>query len=335
MIARLILVRAATLLPLALGVSLITFVLSQVLPADPAASAAGENATDEQVAAVREQLGLDQPVPIQYLNYLGRLVRGDLGTSIFTGRPVASDLGRYFMATVELAFAGILLALLIGGLLGVLAAVHKGRAADHIGRVVALLGSSMPVFWLGLLLVLVFYSILGWLPGSGRFTLGSDLPAAITRSFLFDSLVTGHWAAFWDGLQHIALPALTLGIMGSGTIARVTRASMLDVLGQEYMRMARAKGMTRRRALFVHGLRNALLPTVTIAGLTFGALLGGAVLTESIFNWPGLGQYAVAAMFRQDFPALMGVVIAITLAYAVVNLIVDVLYLLLNPVLRT
>ncbi len=330
-----ILKRTATLVPLAVGVSLITFVLSQVLPADPAATAAGENATDEQVAAARERLGLDQPILIQYGVYLSRLVRGDLGTSIFTGRPVAADLGRYFMATLELAVAGITLALLMGGIFGILAAVHKGGFLDHGGRLFALVGSSMPVFWLGLLLILVFYSVLGWFPGSGRFTLGSELPDSITQSLILDSLLQGNWAVLWDALRHIALPALTLGIMGAGIIARVTRASMLDVLSQEYMRAARAKGVSPRRALYIHALRNGLLPTVTVAGLTFGALLGGAVLTESIFSWPGLGQYAVAAMFRQDFPALMGVVIAITLAYAVVNLLVDVLYLVLNPVLRT
>jgi peptide/nickel transport system permease protein len=327
--------RILTIVPIVLGVTVVTFLLSQVIPADPAAAIAGDSATDEQVEAIRSKLGLGQPIWLQYVAYLGRLVRGDLGTSLFSGRPVASDLGAYFMATLELATAGILIALVVGSVLGVLAAVHKDRWIDHGSRVFALLGAALPVFWLGLLLVLVFYSILGWLPGTGRYSLDEDLPRPMTQLLLVDSLLQGKWSAFGDAAAHLALPALTLGIMGAGVIARVTRSSMLDVMGQEYMRAARAKGMSRRRMLYLHGLRNALLPTITVAGLTYGSLLGGAVLTESIFNWPGLGRYAVAAMFRQDYPALMGVVIVMTIAYAVVNLMVDLVYVLLNPVIRS
>jgi peptide/nickel transport system permease protein len=222
----------------------------------------------------------------------------------------------------------------LGTTLGVLAAVYRDRFPDRFGRLFAIFGASMPVFWLGLLLVLLFYSTLGWLPGGGRFDRAIPQPWPWTGFLVLDSTLQLNFPALGDALVHLALPAITLGIMGAGSIARVTRASMLEVLSQEYIRAAKAKGLSRRRVLVVHGMRNALLPTVTVAGLVYGALLGGAVLTESIFSWPGLGRYAVDAMFRQDFPALMAVVIVIAVAYAVVNLIVDILYVFLNPTIR-
>lgn len=331
----LVLRRLLTFLPILFGVTLVTFLLSHVIPADPAAVIAGENASEATVDEIRDRLGLERPLFVQYVTYVGQLVRGDLGTSIFSGRPVSSDLGRYFAATFELATIAMVLAVVVGVLFGVLAAVHRDGPVDHVTRVFALVGGSTPVFWLALLLVLVFYGLLGWFPASGRFTIGGDLPAPVTQSVILDSLLQGKWIAFLDSMHHITLPAVTLGVMGAGVIARITRASMLDVMAQEYMRAAKAKGLSRGRVLYVHGLRNALLPTVTVAGITYGSLLGGAVLTESIFNWPGLGRYAVTAMFRQDYPALMGVVIVMTLAYAVVNLVVDTLYVVLNPIVKS
>lgn len=333
-VAQMVLRRVLLMIPILFGVTLVTFLLTQVIPSDPAVALAGDTATDEQIEAIRKRLGLDQPIWVQYINYLGRLLSGDLGTSIYTRRPVAGEIALYLPATIELATAGIIVAFVIGCTLGVLAAVYRGRFFDHFGRLFAIFGASMPVFWLGLLLVLVFYTILGWFPGGGRFDRSVPQPWPWTGFLVLDSILQLNGPALVDALAHLALPAITLGIMGAGSIARVTRASMLEVLSQEYIRAAKAKGLTRRRVLVVHGVRNALLPTVTIAGLVYGSLLGGAVLTESIFSWPGLGRYAVDAMFRQDFPALMAVVMVIAIAYAVVNLIVDIAYLFLNPTIR-
>ncbi|TFB56360.1 ABC transporter permease [Cryobacterium tagatosivorans] len=333
-VAQLVIRRVLLMIPILLGVTLVTFLLTQVIPSDPAAAIAGDTATDAQVEAVRQRLGLDQPIWVQYVTYVSRLVSGDLGTSIYTQRPISSEIGVYLTATIELATVGILIAVILGGTLGVLAAVHRGTWVDRFGRLFAIFGASMPVFWLALLLVLVFYSLLGWLPGGGRFSMSVAQPAPITQFLVIDSIARGNLTALGDALWHLALPAVTLGIMGAGSLARVMRASMLDVLSQEYIRAARAKGLTRKRVLYVHGVRNALVPLVTVAGLVYGALLGGAVLTESVFSWPGLGRYAVSAMFRKDFPALMAVVIIIAIAYAIVNLVVDVLYVFLNPTIR-
>lgn len=330
MIAR----RVVLMVPILFGVTIVTFLLTQVIPSDPAVALAGDTASDEAIALIRERLGLDQPIWVQYVEYVGRLLQGDLGTSIYSQRPVASEIAAYLPATIELATAGIVIALLLGITLGILAAIQRGRFMDRFGRLFAIFGASMPVFWLGLLLVLVFYSMLGWLPGGGRADRSVPQPEAWTGFLLVDSLLQLNFPALGDGLLHLLLPALTLGVMGAGSIARVMRASMIDVLSQEYIRAARAKGLSRGRVLYVHAVRNALLPTITVAGLVYGALLGGAVLTESIFSWPGLGRYAVDAMFRQDFPALMAVVIVIALAYAIVNLLVDIAYSILNPTLR-
>lgn len=324
--------RLIGLVPVVLGVTVITFLLSQVVPADPATVLAGEAATPETVAAIRHQYGLDRPAVVQYVDYVSRLLHGDLGISIFSGRPVRSDLISRFGATFELATIAIVVAMVLGVALGVLAAVHRGGVIDQITRVIALFGAAVPVFWLAIVLVYLFYSKLGWFPATGRVNLSYILPTPMTRSLLIDSLLQGKWQTFVDALRHIILPAGTLAIMAAGVIARVTRASMLEVLDQEYIRAARAKGLGRSRVLYIHALRNALLPTVTVTGITYGSLLGGAVLTETIFNWPGLGNYAVSAMFRSDYPALMGVVVVMALAYALVNLIVDVVYVLLNPV---
>lgn len=324
--------RLLGLIPVVFGVVVVTFLLSQLIPGDPATVLAGNNATPQTVQAIRHEYGLDRSPIVQFGKYLWLLLHGNLGTSIFSGRPVRSDLVSYFAATFELATVASIAALVLGIALGVLAAVHRGSIVDQITRVIAVFGSAMPVFWLALILVYVFYGKLGWFPATGRVNLSDSLPPAITHSLLIDSLITGHWSTFVDALRHIVLPAATLAIMGAGVIARVTRASMLEVLNQEYMRMARAKGLSRRRIILVHGLRNALLPTITVAGVTYGSLLGGAVLTESVFNWPGLGSYAVNAMFRSDYPAIMGVVIVMALAYTVVNLLVDVIYVVLNPV---
>lgn len=328
---RYIVKRLIAMVPVVLGVTVVTFLLTQVVPADPAVAIAGEYATEDTIQAIREEHGLDQPIPVQYVNYLSRLVTGDLGTSLFTGRPVASDLGVHFMATAELATAAILIAVLIGVPAGIVAATRHGSVWDHASRVLATIGAATPVFWLALVLVAVFAVRLGTFPIAGRHTIGLPLPDPVTRSLILDSLLAGRWDVLTDTLRHLALPAVTLGLMGSGLIARVMRSSMLEVANAEYVTTARAKGLSSRRVVYVHVLRNALLPALTITGLTYGALLGGAVLTESIFSWPGLGRYAVDSILRLDFAAVMGVVLVMTLAYAVVNLIVDLLYAKLNP----
>jgi peptide/nickel transport system permease protein len=317
-----------------LGITLLTFVISQVVPADPAVALAGDFATQETIAAIRAKHGLDKPLPMQYVLYLKRLVRGDLGLSIFTNKPVTEDLAQFFPATLELSTAAILLAVLIGLPAGVLAATHRNGPFDHASRILALVGASMPVFWLGLLFSAVFYYYLGWLPAGGRIGVDVAPPDRITGLMVLDSLFRGNWVAFSSALRHLVLPALTLGCVGAGMIARVTRSSMLEVLGHDYVKTARAKGLSRVVVTYKHALKNALLPTVTVVGLTYGALLGGAVLTESVFSWPGLGRYAVASMLRADFPAVMGVTLLLTIIYSLVNLLVDLLYAALNPTIR-
>lgn len=326
--------RLVTTVPVVLGVTIVTFVLTQVLPNDPAVILAGDTASDEVIQAIRERHGLDRPLLVQYGLYISLLLRGDLGTSMFTGSPVASDLVRYFMGTAELATAAIMLSVLIGIPLGVIAATRSGSLWDHLSRVIATFGSATPVFWLALMLVALFAVRLGMFPIAGQFTIGTQLPPTVTHSLVVDSILARRWDVLTDTLRHLALPAATLGVMGAGLITRVMRSSMLEVLNEEYITTARAKGMSEARVTYVHALRNAILPAVTITGLTYGALLGGAVLTESIFGWPGLGRYALSSIFRLDFPALMGVVIVMTLATVVVNLVVDLLYIFLNPLVK-
>lgn len=328
---RYIVKRLVAMVPVLLGVTLITFLLTQVVPADPAVTLAGDYASEETIQAIREEHGLDLPLPAQYARYLSRLATGDLGTSVFTGRPVARDLGIYFMATAELATAAILLAILIGIPAGIVAATRHGSIWDHMSRLIATVGAATPVFWLALVLVALFAVRLDLFPISGRFTIGIDLPPTLTRSLILDSIIAGRFDVLADTLRHLALPAITLGVMGSGLIARVMRSSMLEVTNAEYITTARAKGLSHRRIIYIHALRNATLPALTITGLTYGALLGGAVLTESIFGWPGLGRYAVSSILRLDFAAVMGVVLVMTLAYALANLLVDLLYAKLNP----
>lgn len=326
--------RLVTMVPVLLGVTMITFLLTQVVPADPAVTLAGDFGTEEVIQQIRERHGLDRPLPVQYALYLGRLVQGDLGTSLFTGRSVASDLVVHFMATSELATAAIAISVLVGIPAGVLAAVRPNSWWDHLSRVGATIGSATPVFWLALVLVAIFGVRLGWFPISGRFTIGTQRPPSVTQSLIVDSVLAGRWDVLVDTLRFLTLPAVTLGIMGAGLITRVMRSSMLEVLNAEYITTARAKGLDERRVVCVHAVRNAMLPALTITGLTYGALLGGTVLTESIFGWPGLGRYAVSSIVRLDFAALMGVVIVMTITTVVVNLIVDLLYTRFNPLVK-
>ena len=332
--SRYVLTRIASVGLVLLGVSVLTFFIAHVVPADPVLVALGEHAREDQIQAYRRAYGLDRPVGVQYLIYIGRLLRGDLGISIRTRRPVADDLREFLPATVELGGTAWVIALLLGIPAGVLSAVYRDRIFDHLSRIGALMGASMPVFWLGLLLLGTFYYGLRWLPGPGRLDASAIPPPARTGLLLVDATLAGDRAAFSSALQHLVLPALTLGLFSTALIARMTRSAMLEVLYQDYIRTARAKGLAHARVVVRHALRNALVPTLTVVGLSFGNLLSGAVLTETIFAWPGLGRYATTSAISLDFPAVMGVALVTAVIYTTINLIIDLLYARLDPRVR-
>jgi peptide/nickel transport system permease protein len=317
-----------------IGVSIITFGLSHLVPADPAVVALGDHATDAQIDAFREKYGLNKPVPEQYWIYATNLVRGDLGISLRTRRPVAADLRDFFPATFELSLTALVLSILIGVPAGVLSATTRNRLPDYIVRIVSLIGGSVPIFWLGLILIIFFYGRLGWLPSGARIDKFIPPPPAITGLFTLDSLLAADYKAFWSSVHHLILPALALGYFSTAIIARMMRSSMLEVLHQQYVLAARAKGLRQGKVIWRHAARNALIPTVTTIGVTFGSLLSGAVLTETIFSWPGLGRYATNSAISLDFPAVMGVTLLAALVYTVANLIVDVGYHWLDPRIR-
>ncbi|HEX8544096.1 MAG TPA: ABC transporter permease [Pseudomonas sp.] len=319
------------LLLVVIGVSVITFAISHLIPGDPARLIAGDRASDAIVANIRHQLGLDLPLYQQYGRYMLDLLQGDLGTSIRTSRPVLEDLQAYFPATLELAIAALLLSILIGVPLGVLSAVYHNRAIDQIARTLAVTGISTPAFWLGLGLIVLFYGHLNWLPGSGRLDEGLTPPRTITGFYLIDSLLTGDWELFKNAAQHLILPAVTLGFVNLGVIARQIRSAMLDQLGEDYIRTARAYGLSKWAVILRHALPNALIPSVTVLGLTLGDLLYGAVLTETVFAWPGMGAYVVKSIQSLDFPAVMGFAIVVSFIYVLLNMAIDLVYRLIDP----
>ena len=314
-----------------IGVSVITFAISHVIPADPVAAALGDHATDAQIAQFRAEYRLDRPLPEQYVIYATGILHGDLGKSIRTRRSVADDLADSFPATLELSFAALLISIVLGVPAGVWSAVSRGRLPDYVVRVLSLAGGSLPVFWLGLIVIGLFYYQLGWFPGGGRLDTFVPPPPTRTGLYVLDSILAGDLEALRSSLLHLVLPALTLGYFSTAVIARMTRSSMLEVLGQDYMRTARAKGLREPVIVLRHALRNAMIPTVTIIGLTFGSLLSGAVLTETIFSWPGLGRYATASAVSLDFPAVLGVTLLAAIIYPLANLVVDVAYYWLDP----
>ena len=317
-----------------IGVSIITFSLSHLVPADPAVVALGDHATDSQINAFREKYGLNKPVSEQYRIYVTNLLQGDLGISLRTRRPVAADLRDFFPATFELSLTALLLSILIGIPTGVISATARNRLPDHIVRIASLIGGSVPIFWLGLILIGYFYGHLGWLPGGARIDKFIPPPPFVTGLFTVDSLLAGNSKAFWSSIHHLILPALALGYFSTAIIARMMRSSMLEVLNNVYVLSARARGLRQRRVIWHHAVRNALIPTVTTIGVTFGSLLSGAVLTETIFSWPGLGRYATNSAINLDFPAVMGVTLLAALVYTTMNLIVDVGYHWLDPRIR-
>ena len=313
------------------GIAVVTFFISLVVPLDPLAAIAGPQAPPETVERLRALYGFDQPVYVQFGRYVSRLAVGDLGNAFQTGRPVLDDVLQFFPATLELATVSLIVAILLGIPLGVLSAVYRNSLLDHFSRVISLVGVSMPVFWLGLVLMLIFYFKLGWLPEPGRLDIMLIEPERVTGLLLVDSIIAGDWEVFWDALRHAFLPAMVLGLYGLAGIARIVRSSMLDVLSQEYIKTARIKGQSEPVVLIRHALRNALVPAVTIIGLTFGGLLEGSVLTETIFSWPGLGRYLTTAFLTLDLNAVVGGTMMVAFTYSVVNLMVDLLYALLNP----
>ncbi len=316
------------------GVSVIVFFIVHVIPADPVGALLGGNAPPQLVDQMKHQLGLDKPIWAQFGDYMLGILHGNLGISLKSNRPVTQDIAEYFPATLELAIFSIIISVALGVVLGILSAVYRNSWVDHFSRIFSILGVSMPVFWTGLILLLIFYYILGWLPGTGQLSLFTIPPHRITGMLLLDSILTGNWEAFRDGLAHIILPAAVLGYSATASIARITRASMLDVLRQDFIRTAKAKGLSGRVVIYRHALKNALIPVVTLIGLTFGSLLEGAVLTETIFGWPGLGRYIVNALLVLDYPAIMGGTLFIALMYSLANLIVDLTYAVLDPRMR-
>ncbi|HLW60072.1 MAG TPA: ABC transporter permease [bacterium] len=326
--------RAALTVFVLFGVTLITFVISHVVPADPVVAYLGEHAPPALVEKVRHQIGLDRPLPVQYAYYLRDLFHGNLGISIMDNRPVNQDLRQYLPATIELSTAAILVAIVIGIPTGTISALHKDRWPDQIARVFALGGTSLPVFYVALLLLGLLYSRWGVLPGPGQLGIYTQTPPHITGMVAVDALLSGDWDALRDALRHLVLPAFVLGYYSAGLITRMTRGSLLEVLRQDYVRTARAKGVGEQRVVLRHALRNALLPTVTVIGLTYGSLLSGAVLTETIFSWPGLGRYATNSVTNVDIPAVLGATLVIAIIYSGANLFVDILYAYLDPQIR-
>ena len=316
------------------GVIVVTFIVSRLIPGDPARLMAGEHASRETVQHMRHVLGLDRPLPVQFAVYLDKLVHGDLGVSIRTERPVSEDIRRFFPATIELSLAALLFAVAAGVPLGVLSAVYKDTWVDQAARAVSVIGISMPAFWLALLLLDFFYNWLGILPGTGRLDEGMAAPPAVTGMFTVDALLAGQWQTLRSALVHLALPGFTLGFVILGIIMRQIRSAMIEVLQEDYIRTARASGLSSSRIIFGHALRNALIPSVTMLGLTFGDLLYGAVLTETIFAWPGMGNYVIQSISFLDFPSIMGFAVIASLAYVLINLAVDLTYMLLDPQIR-
>ncbi|RPI57662.1 MAG: ABC transporter permease [Chloroflexi bacterium] len=326
--------RLIWMLPVMLGITIITFVVTQVIPADPVAFVAGQRASPEQIEQVRRYYGLDKSLPLQYLAYLNRLAHGELGESMLSRRPVAVDLAAYLPATVELALVSILLVVLLGLPLGILSAVRQNTWLDHSSRVVTMLGVSMPAFWLGLLFQLVFYHFLKILPMSGRLADTFQAPPHMTGLYTVDALLAEQWAVFWDALKHLILPSVTLCTASLAVLSRQVRSAMLEVMRQQYVTTARAKGLTERFVIMRHALRNAMIPIITIVALQTGALLSGEVLVETIFSWPGIGLYALRSVLAVDYHPIMSIALVIAVAYMLTSLLADLLYSLADPRLR-
>ncbi len=329
-----LLIRLGHLIPTFLGLTLVCFAFIRLIPGDPIEVMAGERGVDpERHARLMAELGFDRPIWEQYLTYLGNLLQGDLGRSLITREPVVHEFFTLFPATMELAICAILFAVLVGVPAGVIAAAKRGSIFDHGVMAVSLTGYSMPIFWWGLLLIILFSGTLGWTPVSGRISFLYFIEP-VTGFLLIDTLLANQPGAFRSAVAHLILPAIVVGTIPLAVIARQTRSAMLEVLGEDYVRTARAKGLPPHRVIGLHALRNALIPVVTVIGLQVGVLFAGAILTETIFAWPGVGKWLVDSIFRRDYPSVQGGLLLIALIVMMVNLLVDLLYGVLNPRIR-
>jgi peptide/nickel transport system permease protein len=325
--------RVLSLIPTLLGVSIIVFLFLRMIPGDPALALTGEHATEANVERIREEFGLNKPLHEQYLTYMGKVLRGDLGRSILSRRPIMDEIRVRFPATIELSVCALTVALVVGVPAGIISATRRNSIFDNVAMVGSLLGISMPIFWLGLMLNWFFAVQLGWLPSVTRLDAGIELQR-ITNLLIVDSILTGNAEALLNAIQHLILPAIALGTIPMAIIARMTRSAMLEVLEQDYMRTARAKGLVERVVIMRHALKNALLPVITIVGLQVGVLLSGAVLTETIFAWPGIGRWLYLSILSRDYPIIQGMALFVTILFLVVNLLVDVSYALVDPRIR-
>lgn len=335
MVVNYILRRIVFMIPGLIGIALITFIISRVLPGDPAVMLAGEQAPPAVVEKIRQEMGLNNPLYVQFVDYVKQLLQGDFGLAWHTGNTVLGDFATRFPATLELTIASFIIAVLVAVPVGIIAATKKESVVDHISRIFSLIGACVPVFWLGLILISIFYSKLGWAPAPlGR--IGEDInpPTHVTGLYLIDSLLSGDFIAFRKTLSHLILPAICLSTGTMAIIARMMRSSMLEVIGQDFIRTARAKGIYERTVILKHALVNALIPTLTVLGLQFGYLLGGAVITETIFAWPGIGGYVTESILATDYAPIQAFTLISAILYSVINLAVDLLYGFIDPRIR-
>lgn len=325
-----ILRRLLFLVPIIIGVSLVVFMIIHLIPGDPAQVMLGERATEQDLTRLRNELGLNDPLHQQYFRFLKRIMQGDLGTSIMTKNPVSEELAERYPATIELTFFSMVIAVLVGVPAGIISATKQYSVFDYASMTGALLGVSMPIFWLGLMLIWIFSIKLGWFPASARLSVGVELNE-ITNFYIIDSIITGNWTAFKDVIWHLTLPGIALATIPMAIIARMTRSSMLEVMGNDYIRTAYAKGLSEKIVVYKHALKNALIPIITVVGLQVGILLGGAVMTETIFSWPGVGKYSFDAIMARDFPVVQGCILVLAITFVIVNLVVDVIYAFVDP----
>jgi peptide/nickel transport system permease protein len=331
-LARYALRRLLFVVPVVVGAIFIAFLLTRIVPGNPIERVAGPYASDERVAEMKREVHLDKPFHVQFVIYLGQLARGDLGTSYTTAQPVAQDLAERFPATLELVLYGMTLAIALALPLGIVSAVRRGTWVDHLSRVIAVLGVSVPIFWIGLVLLAIFYARLDWLPGAqGRLPIGMSEPDKITGLFTVDALMRGQWLTLREAALSLVLPVVTLGLVAMAPIARMTRATMIDALESDYVRTSRSLGLPQRVIVLHHAFKNAILPVLTLIAAVFGYAIGGEVLIELIFSWPGLGLYSYNAIVSSDFPAIQGFIILATTIYILIYLIVDILTAILDP----
>ena len=322
--------RILMLIPVLLGASILVFSLIHLAPGDPARTIAGEHASIQTLERIREKYGLDKPLTIQYLIWLKQALQGDFGRSIVSNEFVSKEIWDRFPNTVELTILSMIIAMTVGILAGIVSASRQYSILDYSFMSIALFGVSMPVFWLGIMLMMIFGVYLRWLPIGGRISIMVSF-TRVTGFYLLDSIIARNWQAFFSSLRHLILPAIALGTIPMATIARVTRSSMLEVLRQDFIRTERAKGLSERLVIYKHAVRNALIPVVTVIGLNFGLLLAGAILTETVFSWPGLGRYVVKAVQMRDYPAVQGCVLFFAFIFVIVNLITDLIYVYIDP----